>query len=261
MLRCLVVSFGILISFMATAQQYKLRGTVLDGSTNETLIGASVVMKGTTVGSTAPSGDFYESLGTLKGVDMTAASMGFKVLNTRGFNSTSPVRSLQLIDGVDNQSPGLNFSLGNFLGASDLDVMKVDVIAGASTAYFGPGAFNGVINMTTKSPWAFRGLSASLKVGERNLSEAAVRYAHVFKNADGKERWAYKINLFGMRADDWRAENLDATSNSPTGITNPGRYDAVNIYGDEEVTTNNDYSRSTSDRATYPGLGRFLRNG
>ena len=42
----------------------------------------------------APSGDFYESLGTLKGVDMTAASMGFKVINTRGFNSTSPVRSL-----------------------------------------------------------------------------------------------------------------------------------------------------------------------
>ncbi len=57
----------------------------------------------------APSGDFYESLGTLKGVDMTAASFGFKVINTRGFNSTSPVRSLQLIDGVDNQSPGLNF--------------------------------------------------------------------------------------------------------------------------------------------------------
>ena len=64
----------------------------------------------------AASGNFYESLGNLKGVDVTSASLGFKVINTRGFNSTSPVRSLQLIDGVDNQSPGLNFSLGNFLG-------------------------------------------------------------------------------------------------------------------------------------------------
>ena len=81
----------------------------------------------------APSGDFYESLGALKGVDMTAASMGFKVINTRGFNSTSPVRSLQLIDGVDNQSPGLNFSLGNFLGASELDVNSVNLIVGASS--------------------------------------------------------------------------------------------------------------------------------
>mgnify|MGYP003376587290 FL=1 len=84
----------------------------------------------------APTGDFYEGLGSLKGVDMTSASMGFKVINTRGFNSTSPVRSLQLIDGVDNQSPGLNFSLGNFLGASELDVMKVDLIVGASSAYY-----------------------------------------------------------------------------------------------------------------------------
>ncbi|NJN77259.1 MAG: hypothetical protein HC803_02145 [Saprospiraceae bacterium] len=63
-----------------------------------------------------PSDNFYDGLGSLKGVDLTAASLGFKVINTRGFNSTSPVRSLQIIDGVDNQAPGLNFSLGNFLG-------------------------------------------------------------------------------------------------------------------------------------------------
>ena len=65
-----------------------------------------------------PASDFYEALGHLKGVDVTAASLGFRIVNTRGFNSTSPVRTLQVIDGVDNQSPGLNFSLGNFLGAS-----------------------------------------------------------------------------------------------------------------------------------------------
>ncbi|MFZ1692378.1 MAG: carboxypeptidase-like regulatory domain-containing protein [Flavobacteriales bacterium] len=328
---------------VAHAQQYKLRGVVSDGTTGETLIGANVLLKGTTTGTItdidgrfellvnelppytlvvsyigytplelvvksldkelklklatdqvllgetevvgsrisekqkqapltvesmdviaireAPSGDFYESLGTLKGVDMTAASMGFKVINTRGFNSTSPVRSLQLIDGVDNQSPGLNFSLGNFLGASDLDVMKVDVIAGASTAYFGPGAFNGVINMTTKSPWLFPGLSVSAKGGERGLLEGAVRWAQVFKDKDGKQRFAYKLNVFGMRAEDWYAQDYSATSNSPTVVGNPGRYDAVNIYGDENVTVNNDFSNNQFDRRTYPGLGLFLRPG
>ncbi|MBK8341195.1 MAG: carboxypeptidase-like regulatory domain-containing protein [Flavobacteriales bacterium] len=237
--RCLTVLFA-LLPFCLLAQQYKLRGVVSDGTNGETLIGATVLVKGTTnvtqtdldgrfellvnelppltlvvsyvgftdqevevksldqdlkfklstdqvllqeaevVGSRisekqkqapltvesmdiiaireAPSGDFYESLGTLKGVDMTAASFGFKVINTRGFNSTSPVRSLQLIDGVDNQSPGLNFSLGNFLGASDLDVLKVDVIAGASSAFYGPGAFNGVIAMTTKDSVGLSGI-------------------------------------------------------------------------------------------------------
>ena len=75
-----------------------------------------------------PSVNFYDGLGALKGVDIMAASLGFKIINTRGFNSTSPVRSLQIIDGVDNQAPGLNFSLGNFLGASELDIMKVEII-------------------------------------------------------------------------------------------------------------------------------------
>jgi iron complex outermembrane recepter protein len=209
----------------------------------------------------APSGDFYESLGNLKGVDMVAASFGFKIINTRGFNSTSPVRSLQLIDGVDNQSPGLNFSLGNFLGASDLDVMRVDVIAGASTAYYGPGAFNGVVNMTTKSPWAFPGLSVSAKGGERDLREGAVRWAQVFKNAEGKERFAYKLNLFALVAEDWYAEDYSPTSDSPTGVRNPGGYDAVNIYGDENTTVNNDFTRNFFDRRNYPGLGLFLRPG
>ncbi|MEZ4806857.1 MAG: TonB-dependent receptor [Flavobacteriales bacterium] len=339
----LAVVLPVLIASVANAQQYKLRGTVLDGRTGETLIGASVKVKGATAGAItdidgrfelnlselppftivvsyvgyveqevpvqsidqelklklgvdqvllgeaevvgsritdkqkqapltvesmdviaireAPSGDFYESLGTLKGVDMTAASMGFKVINTRGFNSTSPVRSLQLIDGVDNQSPGLNFSLGNFLGASDLDVMKVDIIAGASTAFYGPGAFNGVINMTTKSPWTFPGLSVSAKGGERDLLEGAVRWAQVFKNDAGKDKFAYKLNLFAMRATDWFAENYDATSDSPTGVSNPGRYDGVNIYGDENTTLNNNLLRSYQERRDNPGLGIFLRNG
>src|SRR5690625_6299341 len=93
-----------------------------------------------------PTVNFYDVMGALKDVDLTAASRGYKVINTRGFNSTSPVRSLQIIDGVDNQAPGLNFSLGNFLGASELDLQKVDVIVGASSAYYGPNAFNGVIS-------------------------------------------------------------------------------------------------------------------
>lgn len=100
-----------------------------------------------------PSPSFYQGLGTMKGVDLTTASLGFVIINTRGFNSTSPVRSLQLIDGVDNQAPGLNFSLGNFLGVSELDIQKVDLVVGASSAFFGPNAFNGVINMSTRSPF------------------------------------------------------------------------------------------------------------
>ena len=202
-----------------------------------------------------PAVSFYEGLGHLKGVDLTSASLAFKVINTRGFNSTSPVRSLQIIDGVDNQAPGLNFSLGNFLGASDLDVANVDIIAGASSAFYGPGAFNGVISMTTKDPFLFPGLSVSQKVGERALSETAVRWAHVLKDKEGNEKFAYKINIFYLRANDWEADNLDPTDQSTVGRENPGGYDAVNRYGDETQMGDG------GDVRTYAGVGTFHRTG
>jgi outer membrane receptor protein involved in Fe transport len=205
-------------------------------------------------------GNFYDGLANLKGVDITAASLGFKVINTRGFNSTSPVRSLQLIDGVDNQSPGLNFSLGNFLGSSDLDVMKVDIVAGASSAFYGPNAFNGVINMTTKNPWQFQGLSVSAKVGERNLNEYAVRWADVIKNKAGKEKFAYKFNFFTMKANDWEAQNYDPTIDSKRGKNNQGGFDAVNIYGDEALGGGNNYT-SYGNQINFPGMGVIYRNG
>jgi outer membrane receptor protein involved in Fe transport len=205
-----------------------------------------------------PAANFYDGLGNLKGVDLTAASIGFKVINTRGFNSTSPVRSLQVIDGVDNQSPGLNFSLGNFLGSSELDVLKVDIVQGASSAFYGPNAFNGVIDMKTKSPFIKPGLEAQIKVGERNLAEAAVRWAQVFKNKAGEDKFAYKVNLFYLQANDWEADNLDPIYDLGTPASNPGGYDAVNRYGDEDLAGGNDFRQQI---ANYPGLGIFYRRG
>ncbi|MCB0552064.1 MAG: TonB-dependent receptor [Phaeodactylibacter sp.] len=176
---------------------------------------------------------FYDGLGNLKGVDLTAASLGFKIINTRGFNSTSPVRSLQIIDGVDNQAPGLNFSLGNFLGAPELDVLKVDIIQGASSSFYGPNAFNGVISMETKNPFFTEGLSAQIKLGERNLINPEVRWADSFKNKDGQKSVAYKFTLSYLQANDWEASNFAAVDGTPTPFGNPGGWDAVNIYGDE----------------------------
>ena len=343
--RCLFSGWSLLLLLLFTQiswAQSSLTGVVKDQQSGETLIGASVIIKGTTIGTTTdvngkfvlqhnrpypltlqvsyigyqntdfvvnnadkavtikvaqnnvllqsvevvdsritekqresaltveamdvlaiketPAPSFYQGLGNLKGVDMTTASLGFVVINTRGFNSTSPVRSLQLIDGVDNQSPGLNFSLGNFLGASELDVLKVDLIVGASSAFYGPNAFNGVINMTTKSPFTHQGLSASMKAGERALFETAFRYAQAYKDKNGNDKYAWKFNMFYLRANDWEATNLDPSSDSRVGADNPGGYDAVNRYGDEDVSGGNDFSNPFSFRS-YPGLGIFHRTG
>lgn len=205
------------------------------------------------------STDFYNGLGALKGVDLTTASLGFTIINTRGFNSTSPVRSLQIIDGVDNQSPGLNFSLGNFLGSPELDIQKVDLVVGASSAFYGPNAFNGVISMETKNPFYNKGLAVSVKAGERELFETALRYADVIKNKKGEDALAFKVNLFYMKAYDWVADNYDPVSGSRSSADNPGRFDKVNSYGDEYKVIF-DESRTALFRP-QAGMGVYHRRG
>ncbi len=210
-----------------------------------------------------PSESFYAGLGNMKGVDING-SIGFKVINTRGFNSAAPVRSLQIIDGVDNQSPGLNFSLGNFLGASELDVEQVEIIQGASSAYYGPNAFNGVISMKTKSPFVHQGLSVMLKGGERNLGEAAIRYADGFGSRGGQEVFAFKINAYYLTVNDWEADNFDEVDIADSlrvGVNNPGGYDAVNRYGDENLNPGSRNYTNRSGQITYPGLGIYHRTG
>lgn len=179
------------------------------------------------------SENFYDGLGALKGVDLTSASLGIKVVNTRGFNSTAPVRILQTIDGVDNASPSVNFALGNFLGSAELDLQSVDLIVGASSAFYGPNAFNGVIKMDSKDPFYSQGLSAFIKGAERNILETGVRWAQALKNKKGQPFMAYKVNFTYLTADDWEANNFSPIDSSKVPADHYAKFDAVNIHGDE----------------------------
>ncbi len=201
----------------------------------------------------------FQNMAHKNGIDFIGG-IAMSLINTRGFNSTSPVRMLQIIDGVDNQSPGLNFSLGNFLGAAELDLQRMEVIVGASGPFYGPNAFNGVISMETKNPFFHPGLSAMIRVGERNLREEGLRFARVFKNKDSLGVWAFKLNLSALSANDWGARNYDPVTNSRVSKDNPGRYDAVNIYGDE-YSTLMDKTILSGRYTKYGGLENYYRTG
>ena len=203
---------------------------------------------------------FYDALANMREADMMTVSFGVKVINTRGFNSSTPIRSLQLIDGIDNASPGLNYPLGNFMGVAGLDIEGVDLVIGASSAYFGPGAFNGVVNMRTKSPFKYKGLELEIKGGQRDYFEGGLRFAHAFKDKRGRDRLGFKVNFSYSRVYDWEANDPRASIGSlqdSVGIDNPGGYDAVNRYGDEPTRDNT----SLFEQFEHPGLGRIYRTG
>ena len=64
--------------------------------------------------SAAPT--FFDALEHLQGVQMITPSMGFRVLNARGFANTTNVRFAQLVDGMDVQSPHIGGPIANALG-------------------------------------------------------------------------------------------------------------------------------------------------
>lgn len=185
------------------------------------------------------SATFYEGLENMKEVQMNTSSMSFKSINTRGFATVANVRFMQLVDGMDNSSPLLNFVIGNMIGVSEIDVQSVELLPGASSALYGANAFNGILFMNSKSPFTSQGIRAYAKYGQTSQQAAGVndyldygvRIAKAFN-----PYFAAKANFTYMKATDWYATNYDDKTVDGRDRSHIN-YDGINVYGDE-VSTN-----------------------
>ncbi|NOY47938.1 MAG: TonB-dependent receptor plug domain-containing protein, partial [Chlorobi bacterium] len=192
------------------------------------------------------SPNFYTSLENLKGVDVNRGSLTFNSVNTRGFATFANTRFVQLVDGMDNSSPALNFVLGNLLGINDLDVQSIELMPGASSALYGANAFNGILFMTSKNPFDSPGISTYFKTGitsqdaagDNQFYDVGIRAAYVFS-----DKFAVKASFSHLAGTDWYATDTNeyvlgtpgaADAILPFG-SSPG-HDALNIYGDEVAT-------------------------
>jgi outer membrane receptor protein involved in Fe transport len=194
----------------------------------------------------SPASTYYDIITNLKGVDVVASSMTFKTPTTRGFSGSGSTRVNQIVDGMDNQAPGLNFSVGSVIGLTELDVESVELLPGASSALYGPGGMNGTVLINSKNPFKYQGLSFQVKTGimhvdqrERNTSPYynwSLRWAEKLS-----DKFAFKIGAELIQAKDWLAD--DYRNYNRLGIaggeiikgtrsTDPN-YDGVNTYGDE----------------------------
>ncbi|MFD2718042.1 TonB-dependent receptor [Hymenobacter monticola] len=205
-----------------------------------------------------PAPSFFDAIEHLKGVQVITPSLGFKVINARGFTNTTNVRFAQLVDGVDNQAPHIGGPIGNVLGPSDLDISSVEVVPGTASALYGLNAINGLANFQTKNPFSSEGLSVRQQTGLNHLndpnvktlgagsstgkiySETSVRYAKVLV----ADKLAFKINSTYLRAYDWIAN--DQTDLNPTGNASTGLLGADNPAPDQV----NRYGNESSDRST-----------
>ncbi|MBE8727232.1 TonB-dependent receptor [Flavobacterium hungaricum] len=192
------------------------------------------------------SPSIYEALENVKGVQIITPSLGFKVINTRGFANSTNVRFAQLVDGIDNQAPHLGAPIANALGANDLDIDKIEIIPGTAAALYGMNAINGLANIQTKNPFEYQGISIQQLTGVNHIgnvdrfspkvySQFNLRLAKAFS-----EKLAFKVNASTTGGKDWVADDrtdLAPNANASTnlfGIDNPA-YDEVNGYGNESA--------------------------
>ena len=198
------------------------------------------------------SADFYGSLENLKGVDVNTNSLTFQSPNTRGFATFANNRFMQLVDGMDNSTPALNFPIGNLVGLTETDVFSVELLPGASSALYGANAFNGILFMRSKNPFDYSGISASLKrgitsqeaAGDNAYTDVSVRAAHKFS-----DKFAAKVNFGYLKGTDWAATS--ELNKGDASITRADtNYDGINVYGDE-VATN---IRSASGLGVIPDV-------
>lgn len=188
----------------------------------------------------------YEALENVKGVQIITPSLGFKVINTRGFANSTNVRFAQLVDGIDNQAPHLGAPIANALGANDLDIDKIEIIPGTAAALYGMNAINGLANIQTKNPFEYQGVSVQQLTGVNHVgnidrfspkvySQFNLRFAKAFS-----EKFAFKTNISTTGGTDWVADDrtdLAPNANASTnlfGTDNPA-YDEVNGYGNESA--------------------------
>ncbi|MCC9062247.1 carboxypeptidase-like regulatory domain-containing protein [Flavobacterium piscisymbiosum] len=182
---------------------------------------------------------FYDGLENLKEVNFNTSSISFKSINTRGFATVANTRFMQLVDGMDNSSPALNFVLGNLIGVSDIDVASVELLPGASSALYGANAFNGIMFMTSKSPFTNEGISVYYKYGQTSQNAAGTNDYNDFGIRAAKaftKHFAMKANFTYMEASEWIAADTRSMTGGSVGHANNPNYDGLNIYGDEVTT-------------------------
>jgi outer membrane receptor protein involved in Fe transport len=200
----------------------------------------------------APAASYYDVIGNVKGVDLVASSLTFKTVTTRGFAGSGNTRFNQIVDGMDNQAPGLNFSVGAIVGITELDVESMELLPGASSALYGPGGMNGTLLINSKNPFKYEGFSFQSKVGVMHVDNKhrssspyynfAARWAQKVS-----DRFAFKVTGEFIHAQDWLANDQrnytrpSAANGLTVGQIVPGTrdtdpaYNGANAYGDETL--------------------------
>jgi iron complex outermembrane receptor protein len=159
----------------------------------------------------APSGQAPRIIESAPGVDFTQSGLYDFNFNARGFNSSLNRRILTLVDGRDPSVPFLGAQEWAALSFPMDEFAAVELVRGPGSALYGPNAFSGVLNMTTKLPKDNPGGRVLLSGGDLNTKRADIRQAGGF----GNEMYYRFVGGYANSDDFTRSRNVTVEYSTP----------------------------------------------
>jgi iron complex outermembrane receptor protein len=141
------------------------------------------------------------------GVEVMEATASDFNISTRGFNRVLANKMLVLVDGRSVYQDMLGVTLWETLPLVLDDIERIEVVRGPGSALYGANAFDGVINIITKTPRESPKLALTRITGNHDLDIASLTHSGRVSAVD------YKLSVASDRLGAW-----DETANAVLGL-------------------------------------------
>ena len=158
------------------------------------------------------------------GAEVTQSGVYDFNFNSRGFNSSLNRRIKVLIDGRDPSVTFLSSQEWSSLTIPLDDVASVEMVRGPGAALYGADAYNGVINMTTKSPADYPGGRFRLTGGDLSTIRGDLSLGGPLGND-----WHARLTAGYLESEDYARSRLDLNGNGILDVPGEAEYAGLNV--------------------------------
>jgi iron complex outermembrane receptor protein len=120
-----------------------------------------------------------DHVAALPGIDVARGGIARANTVARGFNNIFSGAMMTLTDHRFAFVPSLRVNIPYLSTTTNEDIDHIEVVLGPGAALYGPNTASGVMAVTTKSPFASPGITATLDGGNQNLIRGGVRGAWI----------------------------------------------------------------------------------
>ncbi|MEM9290781.1 MAG: TonB-dependent receptor [Acidobacteriota bacterium] len=198
----------------------------------------------------ASSGQLPRLLDSSPGAEPVQSGVYDYNFNARGFNSSLNRRILVLVDGRDPSSPFLGAQEWATLPFALEELESIELVRGPGSALYGADAFNGVINMVTKSPRDAQGGLFKLTGGDLDTVRGDLRFGGALGGS-----WYGRLSAGYLEGEDFTRSRIDRNGN---GVADPGEVEYAGL-GLEPVPLLGDGTNEISYGSVR--LDKFFDNG